>query len=285
MFRARMALVLAAFVGLLLHTTTARAQDNVNFIDGIGYVDYSHAPNFKLGSWISYQTTSSSVSGLKDDYEVTFEIAGEEKFWGEDCFWLESATERSGQTITVASCMSYAVFGDSLRDRPQLFERKTIMGLDENGNPIQNLMRRERTSYRARVKNQGVTVTFDTLGTDTVIVPKGTFKCLKVVRREAVAITKEVGDSTFRGETYDTRTLYYAQNVPITSLVREDTDNLLIRKAWKAGDSEHMVQYVQDHGTASMRLIDWGEGAEARLTPEAFRKTIKRSKTSTGSSG
>jgi len=278
MFRARKTLILAALAALLLPVSATRAEDAVNFIDGIGYIDYSHQPDFKIGSWVSYQTTSSSESGLKDDYEVKFQIAGEELFWGEPCFWIESLTKRGEHVIAVAACVSYDAFGDSLRDRPQLFERKTILGTDEHGNPIQNLMRRERTSYRARVKREGVIVTFDTLGTDTVMVPRGTFNCLKVRRREAVAITKEVGDSTFRGETYDTRIFYYAKDVPITSLVREEIDNLLIRKAWRAGESDKMIETVQDHGTASMRLLDWGEGAEATLVPKAFQKPLKASK-------
>jgi hypothetical protein len=280
MFRARFVAVPAALIALSVAVLPARADKDVNFVDGVGYVDYSRPPAFKIGSWVEYHFSGNSSSGLGDLYDLKIVIAGEEKFWGEDCFWIESTTSRPGDEFTLASCISFAAFGDSLRDKPELFERKTIMGLDENEKPVQNIMRRSASSYRTREKKDEVIVTFDTLGTDTVMVPRGTFNCLKVRRKEAVYVQKDVGDSTFRGETYETRTLFYTDEVPVTSLVREDIETTLIRKAWKVGDSEHLVSAVADHAVGSMHIVAWGDDATAAFVPQAFRKPLKRAASS-----
>lgn len=278
MFRATSAAALALLAGLVLLAPPARAQDDVNFIDAVGYIDYTRPPDFKIGTWVAYHMAGTSASGLGDSYDLTISVVGEERFWGEDCFWIETVTERPGDAVTIASCISYDAFGDSLSDKAQLFERKTIMGVDENGKPIQNVMRRSRASYRSRETREGVIVTFDTLGTDTVITPRGTFDCLKVTRKEAVFVMQDQGDSTIRGETFETRTLYYAKDVPVTSLVREDLDNLMVRRAWRIGDSENAIESVVDHAVGSMRIVDWGDNATAVFVPEAFRKPLRRGK-------
>jgi hypothetical protein len=65
----------------------------VKQVNGIGLVDYRRKPDFKVGDWVRYHITGTNMTGDKDDYLVTVLIAGEESFWGEDGFWVETWTD------------------------------------------------------------------------------------------------------------------------------------------------------------------------------------------------
>ena len=98
----------AVALGLLalLPLQPRAAQQKVELVNGIGLIDYSQKPHFKVGDWVRYHVTGSSETGMHDDYEVTVLIGGEERFWGEDCFWVETWTEpASGGSRAVATLM------------------------------------------------------------------------------------------------------------------------------------------------------------------------------------
>ena len=88
MRRAVLPLLVAAT--LLAIVRPARAQEPL--IDAAGMLDYLRPPNFQIGTWVKYHVTSKSLRGYEDDYMVTVLAAGEEVFWGEPCFWLETWT-------------------------------------------------------------------------------------------------------------------------------------------------------------------------------------------------
>src|SRR5205823_4498459 len=115
MFRTRVLTMFAATV-LAVTAGPALAQEQVNRIDGVGMLDYSTGRSeFKLGNWAKYHVTAKSDLGVVDDYTVTVLIAGEEHWWGEDCFWVETWTDAAGQSPrSTATLMSYAIFDDSL---------------------------------------------------------------------------------------------------------------------------------------------------------------------------
>src|SRR6185369_10683623 len=78
-------------------------------IDGAGLVNYMQRPTFSVGSWAKYHTVSKSEQGFKDDYTVTILVAGEEVWWGEPCFWVETRTKKMGaRERATASLISYA---------------------------------------------------------------------------------------------------------------------------------------------------------------------------------
>src|SRR5439155_10237578 len=102
----------AALVPLAAHGRS-RAKAIMN---AVGLIDYSSKPAFKPGDWVRYHVVGANNQGDTDDYYVTILIAGEERFWGEDCFWVETRTLAAGSTapVVVATLMSYSAFDDSL---------------------------------------------------------------------------------------------------------------------------------------------------------------------------
>ena len=75
----------------------------VNRINAIGIIDYSKAPTFKVGDYVRYKVTNGVIGATKSDYELTVLIAGEEEFWGEKCFWVETWTDESNGTSETAA--------------------------------------------------------------------------------------------------------------------------------------------------------------------------------------
>jgi hypothetical protein len=221
--------------------------------------------------------TGSSELGEADDYNVMVLIAGAEKFWGEDCFWVETWTEALHHSpASVATLMSYSAFGDSAwLQNFQKYARKTIHDVHEDGTPIQTVMRRLNTLNRRDAVTREVTLLTDTLGADTVHVGRGVFQCTKIVTHQGVGINAEVGDSTTRNEVRENRTRYYTLQVPITSVAREDIENVILRKTWKAGESDKAVVLTRERALGIARLVDFGSGGVTpQVTPEYARRGI-----------
>src|SRR5262245_10507750 len=63
------------------------AQMAATKLSCIGYIDYRNQPQFKVGDWVKYRFTSKSDGGGSEDHDLTLLVSGEEKFWGDDCFW------------------------------------------------------------------------------------------------------------------------------------------------------------------------------------------------------
>jgi hypothetical protein len=266
----------------LLPTGLRSAEQRVEMVNGIGLIDYSRKQKLEPGSWVKYQVTGRSDAGMFDDYLVTILIAGEEKFWGEDCFWVESTTEpKDRPSRMVATLMSYGIFDDSLPlPRMQLFTRKVISDVDPNGNPIQTITKRAAGSLTGRQPPQAepLTVLYDTLGADTVITPAGSFQCKKIAIKQGVAATTDVGDSTMRTEMREDRVVYMNDRIPITALAREDIENSIRRKSWMIGKSQEAPVRVMDHATGSARLVGMGRGMEPKIVPVPFRTSLSQRK-------
>jgi hypothetical protein len=265
----------------LLSGSLAAAPQTVNMVNAIGLIDYSRKPDFKIGSWIKYHMAGSSELGMVDDYTVTVLIAGEERFWGEDCFWVETWTEpKNSPPTVVATLMSYAIFDDSLAaPHMQLYSRKMISDIAADGTPIQNVTRRAGAALKSRAKpalNQRM-IHVDTLGIESVTVPKGTYQCRKITMRQDVATNADVGDSTIRTEVRDDRTIYMSREIPITGIAREDVDNSIKRKTWKAGESQDAPMRTMEHASGSAQLIDFGTGLTPQVVPEVYRRSIRES--------
>jgi hypothetical protein len=269
-------LALTALMGAASAFAETKAVNNIN---GIGLVDYTRKPDFKVGSWVRYHTVGSSLMGARDDYRATVLIAGEERFWGEDGFWVETWNEvQDGKSAkAVATLMSYAIFQDSLPiPRMQLYMRKSIGQVDDEGRPLEELLKRPPSSLKTRKPIGGdVHFAIDTLGTDTVQTVAGDFRCQMYKIRQGTAVTQELGDSTIYTEVREDRVVYMALNVPITHIVREDIDYSIHRRAWRAGrsqDSVPMLLLERSQGTA--RLEGMGEGLKGRVLPLARQKSL-----------
>jgi hypothetical protein len=277
------ALALLLLCAALMPLRSDGAPQTANRMNGIGLIDYTGAARFKVGDWVRYRVTGSSELGATDDYTVTVLISGEETFWGERCFWVETQTEAKNEVPTsVATMMSYSAFGDSVSITDfKRFARKTVAEVDEEGHAQQMLMRRSPASFNrrddAKLAKSVHTLLVDTVGTDTVVTPMGTFPGLKIRTREGVGGNIDNGDSTVRTETRENRVIYYSRKVPITGVLREDIENLIQRRSWKIGHSEDVPMRTMDRATGVARLLNFGSGGvEPGMTPAYARKAAAK---------
>ena len=208
----------------------------MSVIDGSEMVDYTRAPNFGVGSWVTYHAVSNSALGYHSDYFITLLIAGEEEFWGERCFWLETWTKDAGaDTFYTASLISYSAFGDTAAvNHIGWFVRKTIQHLGADGEPEQMLNKRDATEFKLRAKDRNKRVEegketeklIDTLGVDTVAVPRGRFRGPVVREINRLVENAFRGDSTIYYIRQETRTRKLAEAMPILS--NKDCRRLLL---------------------------------------------------------
>jgi len=272
-------LALAAAILSLYGPGPSRATEaGLDRINGIGLIDFGMKPTFKVGDWARYHMSAKSELGVVDDYNVTVLIAGEEAWWGEDCFWIETVTESPGAgTQAVASLMSYEVFNDSLAlPHMQLYVRKLITSMDADGNAIQVVYKRPATTFKMReTPTSQFKVQVDTLGRESVTVPKGSFDCVKLQFLQGRGQTGARGDSTEYKELREVRTTFMSPKIPITHIAREDIEQSWTRKAWKVGYSKDATPTVfLDRTLGSAQLMDSGSGMESHTVPEPLRRSI-----------
>jgi hypothetical protein len=273
MRRATLAMA-CALSALLTQSLPARAQVSGKTMNGIGLIDFSRTPDLKPGQWVRYHVTASSATGSEDDYVMTVGIPGMERFWGDDCFWVETVTEsKNGPMQSVATLMSYSIFDDPDPQRNlQMFQRKLVMGLDVNGAPEVTVTRRPPESLRLRSKHAAtVHLYFDTLGTDTVRVPFGLFDARKIRIRQGAGNTSDRGDSTQYEEMYETRVDFLTPKVPVTGLAREDIDYLYQAKTWLIGRSNSGELMTKEHSIGKAELIGTGMGFKSTLLPATWQ--------------
>lgn len=292
MRRAVLRLAFAALAGLALSPAGAWAQKPAGLMNAIGLVDFGHPPDFKVGSFATYHIQAMSALGVADDYTMTVLIAGEEHWWGEDCFWIETITTTpKGGNSAVASLMSYDVFKDSLGlQNMQLYVRKVVNGLAENGDPLQEIYKRPASTLKVREPAKpAFRLLTDTLGSETIQTDKGEFACTKVQMTQGRSQTGAgslgrdphhpvqgpQADSSDYLELKEIRTSYMTPRVPITHIAREDILQKLSRRAWKIGKSSEatpMVTLDETHGSAT--LVDFGENRKSAILPASMQKTL-----------
>lgn len=279
MSRSRVLIASLAALLLALAARSAPAQENTT-LDAIGTLDYSHgrAP-LRLGSWVKYHMSARSELGVTDDYTVTVLIAGEEEWWGEECFWVETGTQRAGHAPeTSATLMSYAILDDSLAvPHVLLYQRKRISEVDEYGKPLQQTMRRGEAAVKSRTPpNPGLTRLVETLGTDTLKTAMGDFVCLKVRTQAGVSSTAQSADSSQYTEVRDVRVAYKTPAVPVTGIAREELEYSIKRRTWLTGRSqESTVLRTMDRSKGVLELVGFGTGGlEAKFVPEELRRTL-----------
>jgi hypothetical protein len=193
--------------------------------------------------------------------------------------WIETWVERGSQSSATATLVSYAAFGDTMtRSRLGWFLRKSINGLDGNGEPAYSVASREESELRLRRANWDAEESqahYDSLGAESVTIPLGTFKTTKVLRERGRAVTVDEGDSSIYYEQKIREISYMSRDVPITSLVKTDIDDAQRGKSWLIGkfttDSLKILERAQGHTT----LIGMGRGdVIPRLVPVKLRKPI-----------
>ena len=278
MHRAIRSFALIAFA-LLAVAAPASAQNLGKGIDGIGLIDYSRKPAFKVGTYTEYHVTGHSSKGNSEDYKMVVGIAGEERFWGDDGFWVETVTENNAEEggSSVASLMSYSIFGDSLPvQHLQYFVRKSINDVDERGNPREVVAKGSLGGIKSHTKVDPNTHWYsDTLASDSVRVMGHTYWCKRVHTRRDVASTAEQGDSTVMTEYREDRDTYLSPLIPLTGIAREDIEFLETRKAWLAGRSQDAVATVSTHSVGQAVLISTGTDYRGQLIAASKQRSIK----------
>jgi hypothetical protein len=274
--------VLVAFLAALTFALAARsapAQPG-SLLDAIGEVGYSNGRSIvQVGSWVRYHMTTSSPKGVIDDCTVTIMIAGEEEWWGEECFWVETTTQRGKWPVTpAATLMSSAIFEDSTPQRNVLlYQRKRIAEFDENGLPIQQTVRRGPIVIKTREQpKQGLTVLVDTLGTDTLKTVKGDFVCLKVRTEKGISSTAQSADSSQYSETREVRVVHLTPLIPVTGSAHEEIESSTSRRNWLTGHSmDSSPLKLVDRTTTVLELVAYGtQGIEATTVPMEFRRSL-----------
>jgi hypothetical protein len=277
----RRAVLLACLAALLVPVPAAHSQRARNVLDAAGLIDYSRPPNFKVGSWVKYKTTGSSVRGYKDDYAVTIIIAGEEVWWGEPCFWVETWLEEGGTKQTAASLITYEAFGDTLTKRHfSWFMRKTVEGVDAEGEPQQVIHRRDDGEFKRRRGSDqlpGVQVTFENLGRASTTVPIGTFEAERVMQTTHLVEQVTRGDSTIYYERTEKRTTWKDPKIPITGYVREDIDDIQQGKSWRIGESSKAGPLkVLEQAKGETVLVGFGDsGVTPEVVPARYRTATR----------
>jgi hypothetical protein len=282
MRRAALTLGILLVASVPLGSFAARVEKRPDIIDGAGMVNYMQRPNFTVGSWVKYHSVSSSERGFKDDYTVTILIGGEEVWWGEPCFWVETRTEKVGERERyTASLVSYAAFGDTMADDHLLwFIRKTINGLKMDGSPDVALYTRGKNEIQARravwAKDDNAPK-LDSLGNESVKVPAGSFETFKVRRQYVNAETAEQGDSTVYYERRLDRTFFMTPKVPFTNLAQVTVDDVQKGKTWMAGKFDKGALNILERAQGTTVLTEYGTtGLKAVLVPVGSRRPIDR---------
>jgi hypothetical protein len=283
MRRTRSLIALAAVLAVVAWTPAARALSN-NHINGIGMIDYAAGkPDFHVGSWVKYHIRAKSDMGAIDDYTVTILIAGEEEFWGDPGFWVETWTEVKGQgDFASATLMSYSIFRDSLAlPHMQTYMRKQCTGVDERGQAQESVFERPEESLQSRTPVGGQ-VRWDLipLGADTVTTPKGTFVTRKVRMEQGTGATGQSGDSTQYTEVRENDTMHLTPHIPISHTAREEIEFLITRKTWLIGRSKDSGPTItMDRSLGTAELVDFGEGGlKSRMLPPERQKSLAQQK-------
>ena len=250
-------------------------------VDAVAMLDFKRGPHFKVGDWVRYRTKGESQQGYRTDYTVTVLIAGEELWWGEECFWVETQTSYSGQTPELtASLMSYAVFQDTMPSvRFGRYIRKFFEGLDDQGNMVQQPFQRSPAEMTTRdYAEPDPPRKVDTLGVGPVEVPMGKFDALRVNTLTRETTTQQDGDSTVYFERTEERVSWRSDRIPLTSMVREDLVETQRRRAWVAGESENAPLRIVEQATGGTQLVDFGSGMKALVVPERLQHPLSEQK-------
>ena len=272
----RLFTVLAA---LMLSSVAAEVHAQGTAVSGISYIDCRGKPRFKVGDWVKYHFAGQSDAGEKLDYQMIILISGEEMFWGEPCFWVETQIALGDQPAATADSklLSYAVFGDTLWEQRLTVYQRKFASLSETGQIRQELIHRSLQRKPSGKMAPVYRVIVDTLGRDTVSVPRGVFRATRVRLKSGLGATEDIGDSTRRIENWDVRTRYLSPQVPITSTVKELTEQWMTRKAWRVGKSADAIINTIDRGTGTLELVAFGNGGvKPQLTPEYAQKPFAK---------
>ena len=211
-------------------------------MNGVGILDYTLKPTFKVGDYVRYVVTNYDENGdPTDHYNMTLLISGQEVWWGERCFFVETwVDDAKKQRSGAATLMSYAIYDDSLAQQHlQSYMRKTVLGYDEEKAQLTEvLVAPKPASLTARsTLSQPHIVKRDTLGADTVQTPMGLLHTRKILQHQSWGNSGGIGDSTVYKELHEERTLWTCDDVPMTRLARDETVNSETRRAWLIGRS------------------------------------------------
>jgi hypothetical protein len=269
----RAVLILALLAAFPL---SARAAKPEGPVDAVGMLDFKKG-RFKVGDWVRYRTVGNSAQGYRTDYTVTVLIAGEELWWGEECFWVETHTAYSGGKPEItASLISFSVFEDSLPSRRfARYLRKYLDGVDAEGKWVQTPFQRAGAEITNRAWEEYEPVRkVDTLGVEPVTVPKGTFQGLKVWQFYKEYTNRVAGDSTVYFELTEDHTTWWSKDVPLTSFVKQTQENTQRRRTWLLGNPENVPLNVVELATGGTELLDFGGGMKALAIAERFQRPL-----------
>jgi hypothetical protein len=190
-----------------------------------------------------------------------------------------------------ASLISYSAFGDTAaKNHATWFIRKMATGTgSQKGEPEMSLWTRDNEEIRRRrseLPKDAATMrgtTYDTVGVDTVAVPRGSWRGPVVRERNRIISEQMKGDSTYHQEREEIRTRKLAWDIPITHMVREDVVDTQNRLGWITGHSSEAKNEELEKGLMQTIVMDYGTGGlESKAIPVRLRMPIDQQKAREG---
>jgi hypothetical protein len=140
---------------------------------------------------------------------------------------------------------------------------------------VQDIMRRPTSTVRTREPaERKLEYYIDSLGTEEVAIDKGRFTCRKILFKQAAGASIDFSDSSRYDEVRENRTIYRNTQIPITSIVIEEVENIVARKTWALGQSSDAPMVTRDRALGRAVAVDWGSGRPSKIIAEALQKPL-----------
>jgi hypothetical protein len=158
----------------------------------------------------------------------------------------------------------------------QTYRRKMLMGLDEDGQLIEQVTLLGQNAARKReLFGKPVSQVVDTLGREPIETKLGRLQAVKLRLHLARGTNSVVADSSSYNEDVENRLRWMCMDVPITHIAHEEIEKLVTRKSWMVGRSQDAAStIIRDRGLATADLVEVGHGLKGRMLPEARQKSI-----------
>jgi hypothetical protein len=156
-----------------------------------------------------------------------------------------------------------------------------VNGVKQDGRPDVTLWTRNKNEVQLRRETwakDDKPEQVDSLGTETVTVPAGTFETRKWRHRSATAQSADQGDSTVYYRRQLDRVYYLTPKVPFTNLALIEVDDHQQGKTWQAGKFDQGPLHTLERARGRTELVGFGtSGVKALMIPVKSRgATIDR---------
>jgi hypothetical protein len=256
---------LALLAALGLWTAWGAAQVDVPTSTKLLYLPEK---NFRVGDWVLYEVQAENVTGEASfDYQRV-QVVSEERYRGDDCFWLETGWGPYLDALAYTTVLiSETIFQDSLAEvRTDVHVRRIHVSTTADGRAV--MAEGRLATQRSPMSDlQRLMPRRTAIGRDTVNVGERTFDCVIQEEIQEYSETQDLPDSTVRFFNRVTRRRWIDPKIPITALAREYERKEFYRHAWPLGRLSSEFPMLLTNGyEIQVQLADLGTGAKPVLS-------------------